>query len=301
MVNGESNDLSIGLSRLPEQELFQREVNDLDIVLRFLYGAGGAILFFGMIIAVLIGIGWLFELRRRRLEDRSGFGAFIDGGAKMSHPSLLSGFAGHPPQAGVIVKVVEMGRLKVESGEIYVFDPAFFDSPELQPFDELISPGELRVEAVIVERDGDQRVAAVRVIAEDCQVDHIEPAWTARDRIECRKLRTLPGVGVDSATLGLFTAESLAGIRAAGQDIGSYSPGSEDASINPYLTGKPEDLFGEFSFANGSNCFTFLSGIGDGLYPCFFAKTADGAITALLIDCCFFDEPERLGFSRPSD
>ncbi|MCA9804741.1 MAG: DUF4241 domain-containing protein [Cyanobacteria bacterium HKST-UBA02] len=217
----------------------------------------------------------------------------------MSHASLLSGFEGKPPQADVTVRVVEMGRLNVESGEIYVFDPSFFDAPDLQPFDELISTGELRVEALIIERDGDQRVASVRVIADDCPADHIEPAWTARDRINCRKQRSLPGAGVDSATLGLFTAESLAGIRAAGKDITNYLPGLEDPSINPYLTGRPEDLFGEFGFANGSNCFTFLSGIGDGLYPCYFTKTREGAITGLLVDCCFFDEPERIGFAQP--
>ncbi|HEY9868816.1 MAG TPA: DUF4241 domain-containing protein [Candidatus Obscuribacterales bacterium] len=269
---------------------------------QLLTGIGGAILGLASILALLAGFVWIVELIRRHREDRSGFSEFIKSGARMQHPALLSAFEGKGPEAPAGAKprleTISCGRLRLKSGQVFVCDPAFCNDKDLEPFDEPMPEGEHPVHALIIDNDGDQRVAAVKITVNDQSLHHIEPAWTASARANALKHRILPAFGVDSANAAVFSFESLESMRADTRDPSEFVPGPDDPKINPYLSGRTDDLWKETVFADGSNCFLFLSGLGDGAYPCYFGKTEQGSIVCLLIDFGFFGEPTRIGYPQ---
>ncbi|MBZ0185128.1 MAG: hypothetical protein K8F91_02675, partial [Candidatus Obscuribacterales bacterium] len=96
----------------------------MDGVFKVLSGIGIALLFFALIIGALVGIAWLGELRRRRLEDRLGFKEFVQAGARMKHPTMIEGFARQVPESLADMKiqfsVLNLGDFRVGSGQVYV-------------------------------------------------------------------------------------------------------------------------------------------------------------------------------------
>ncbi|MBX9772305.1 MAG: DUF4241 domain-containing protein [Candidatus Obscuribacterales bacterium] len=219
---------------------------------------------------------WLFGNKQRDAQ----FAQWVEAGAKQSHPGLLAALNG---------PTVPLGILSVPSGKMVIQDPA---DQLLDPcFDELVPSGNYPVDAVVVNNQGDQRIAALRVTVTDGEIDHFEPAWTELWRGLTIKRKELPWISVDSATVGLFSFESLLAYLSANPDELDAGPNAD------YLSGKPNDLFKETKFADGSNMFLATSGYGDGGYQCYWAKTADRKQVALIADFGLLGKPDRIDFN----
>lgn len=216
---------------------------------------------------------WLFGKKERDAL----FAQWVEAGAKHHHSGLLAALNG---------PTVSLGMLSVTSGKIVIQDPA---DQLIDPyFDELVTPGNYPVDAVVVTNNGDQRIAALRVTVAEGAIAHFEPAWTELWRSLALKRHELPWFSVDSATAGLFSIESLINFLKANPDDLDLGPAAN------YLSADPNDLFKETKFADGSNMFLVSSGMGDGGYSCYWAKTSDRKQVALVADFGMLGKPERI-------
>lgn len=250
-------------------------------------GAIGVVIILG---GLIVGV----EAYRRRSEDKSGFQEFIADGARHTHPKLMSAFSGRPElEKDQKCTLVTIGTFVVEdNGEVYIYDPSLVRQEKIEPIDEKLPAGNHMVDALIFEDRKDQRIAALRVNFSNVEASYLAVAWTVSSRVRAKATRELPSVGVDSATAAIFSAKSLANFSIDERDEGEFVPGVE--SRNPYLSGNPSDLYRETRYQDGSNLFVVYSGLGDGSYGCFLAKSKDDQIVSLIIDFGFFEEPIRI-------
>lgn len=249
-------------------------------------------------VAILGGLIVGIEAFRRRREDLSGFQDFIAQGAKHLHPKLMNAFAGQPEfETDQKCTLVSLGTFAIDDdGEVYIFDPSCVRQEKVEPIDEKLPAGNHSVDALVVEHRNDQRLAALRVNFSTEDVAYLSVAFTVSSRVRSKVSRELPTLGVDSATAAIFSAKSLANFSIDLRDEGEFVPGTE--SRNPYLSGKPSDLYRETSYPDGSNLYVVYAGLGDGSYGCFLAKSKDDQIVSLIIDFGFFDEPTRVPISK---
>lgn len=215
---------------------------------------------------------WLFGKKERDAK----FAEWIRGGAKQKHDGLLAALNG---------PTMSMGIISVPSGKMAIQDP----SDELVDpcFDEYVTAGDYPVDAVVVSKDDDHRIAAVRVKVGDGEISHLEPAWTSHWRALSAKRQELPWISVDSAMAAVFSLESL--LEFQNLDL-------DKVDVGPNLDGKAEELFKETKFDDGTNMFIMQAGYGDGGYNCYWAKTQDRKPVALLVDFGFFGKPSKIGF-----
>lgn len=255
----------------------------------------------------LLLVVFLVELVRRRREDFAGFEEWVILGARHDFSQLLDAFAGQGAPGGGQLRVVDLGPVNLPSGRLIVGDPAFFVETDFEAFDELLPPGLHKVEALILEKGGDQRVCALRILWAEAVPHHFQPAWPAESRFRCLEQRCLPGFGVDSAMAALLSPEALALFRKA--PVADISPGRPDR--NPYLTSESgsEDLFRNLVLTGGGaesgdrdkklnekdlNMITVFSGEGDGSYHCYFACDGNGERLGFYVDFALLGKPRRI-------
>jgi hypothetical protein len=217
-------------------------------------------------------LNWLFGNKERDIQ----FAQWLDDGAKQEHQGLLEALKG---------SLMPLGKLSVPSGKMVIQDPS--DELVDPSFDELVTSGDYSVDAVVVSKDGDHRIAAIRITICDGEITHFEPAWTALWRTITPKRKELPWIAVDSALVGVFSLESLKEFQNLDLD---------KVDVGPTFDGKPEDLFKETKFADGTNMFIAQAGYGDGGYNCYWAKTRDRKPIALVVDFGLLGKPVRIGF-----
>lgn len=260
----------------------------------------------------LLMVFFLVQLIRRQHEDTSGFEEWVILGARHDFSQLLDAFAGQGAPGGGQLRVVDLGLVNLPSGRLIVGDPAFFAETDFEAFDELLPPGLHKVDALILERGGDQRVCALRILFAEAVPHHFQPAWPAESRFRCLEQRCLPGFGVDSAMAALLSPEALALFKKAPvQDI---SPGRPDR--NPYLPSESgsEDLYRNLILPGGGvesgdsdkdlsrkglsdkdlNMITVFSGEGDGSYQCYFACDENGERLGFYVDFALLGKPRRI-------
>lgn len=235
----------------------------------FLLTSLGAAIFALVVVGGLLLLGALLGERLRILrQDRSGYQRWVESGAPMAFPEILAAFRDDV--------VVDCGKLQVRSGEVIACDPAFLDCSE--PFDEPIPIGEWTVHAVIMADKGP--IAALRLVWEDAEITYFTPAWTASDRKEA-------------------VATALAHVSCR---FGHGLPG-DDETREVYIPRKEEEFWdyavrtdlpvAELRYPEGANLFTCQAGYGDGSYPCYFGRNAEGRAVALFVDF-LIGEPRRL-------
>jgi hypothetical protein len=155
-----------------------------------------------------------------------------------------------------------------------------------EPFDEQFAAGSFDVRGLIVRDGRDQRIGALEVRFATGSPSGLQPAFTPAWRLRIARTPEIPWTSIDSASIGLGSAESFDALVRRGIDddtlLGEIAPGSSDGS-NPYLSGRPSDLLSNTDLAGG-NVFVVLAGRGDGRAECIVERATDGHALRLFVD-----------------
>jgi hypothetical protein len=188
-------------------------------------------------------------------------------------------------------EVIEAGTLRLPSGHVIAWDPTWLDE-RATPFTVTVPPGEYPVQVASVSYEGeyegetftlDEITAARLVISAQPTV-----SWelAVREGQDIRLLRDghCFGFGVDSAT-GSF-ADAVGKER-----LGTLFNARGDSPGNP----QDEDEHGVVVIedpVSGSNLIAYPSGMGDGSYPVWIGRDADGEITSFVADMLILNGAE---------
>ncbi|MEU9256249.1 DUF4241 domain-containing protein [Streptomyces sp. NPDC048270] len=191
------------------------------------------------------------------------------------------------------LSVVKGGTLWLPSGRLVACDPMarLGLAPGSPPFHDQVSPGRYRLESALVtwstadepaQAAPHQDLAAVRLVITRAPTVSWEPALSGAQRVGDLGPDEIYGYGVD-AGVGAFH-DAAAGPHFADREAtrellrapfladGYRSPG-------PYVVTAP----------GGHQAAVFQSGWGDGVYPTWTGRDADGGVTCFLTD--FFVVP----------
>jgi hypothetical protein len=207
-------------------------------------------------------------------------------GSTFSHSSGTTG----------VIHVADGGELDLPTGRVVACDPfVYLGTGDIEPFTVTVAPGRYRVEAAVatLTRAGEapsdhphRRVAAARLVIRD------EPTVTW-------ELALLPGqdpadlgddefygYGVDAGTGCFYDAAAEQGFPEAQEDEGPLWDAFEDSdwSGGPHLIRSP---------GTGHTLAAFTSGWGDGAYPTWTGRGADGEVTCFVTD--FLVAPAEAG------
>ncbi|MFI5805404.1 DUF4241 domain-containing protein [Streptomyces sp. NPDC051561] len=183
--------------------------------------------------------------------------------------------------------VVPGGELWLPTGRVVACDPfTCLGTGEAEPFTAEVAPGRYRVDAAVATLTGEGedpegpphlRLAAARLIISDAPTATWEPALTAGqdpadlddDEMFCYGVDAGTGCFYDAAADESFPdCQGDEGPLWDAFDADPYNPG-------PYTVTAP---------ATGHNLIAFTSGWGDGAYPTWLGRDADGNITCFITD-----------------
>ncbi|MEW2132176.1 DUF4241 domain-containing protein [Streptomyces sp. NPDC005435] len=192
-----------------------------------------------------------------------------------------------------VIHVVDGGELSLPTGRVVACDPfVCLGTGDIDPFTAEVEPGRYRVEVAMAtltqpgEAPSDTphlRVAAARLVIRDEPAVTWEPALLpGQDPAELGE-DEFYGYGVDAGT-GCFYDASADGAFPGGEDdegpLWDAFEGSGWAP-GPHRITSPDA---------GHDLIAFSSGWGDGAYPTWVGRGADGEITCFLTD--FFVAPD---------
>jgi hypothetical protein len=163
-----------------------------------------------------------------------------------------------------VTEVLPAGRVRLSSGRLMAADPSWLPagswSPAMGPFTATVPPGAYAVDLALL-RWNDLRVAAARLTIADKPVARWEPALLAGQEPSTLKTGEFFGTGVDTGMIALFDAD-------AADAVGR-------AELPVIRADQPHQL---------SGVVVFSSGWGDGYYPTWVGRSADGMVTCFIVD-----------------
>lgn len=175
----------------------------------------------------------------------------------------------------VTVEVRDAGTLQMPSGQLTATDPAWIKADD-KPFTVTVPPGSYPVQLSVVRSDDDpehRRVAAARLAVRDIPVESWEMALTAGQDPRALPDAEFYGFDVD-AGMGCFYDASAAASFA-------HQPrGWLDQFDLPRLafTAPASDP------GSSANLIAYHSGWGDGSYPVWIGRSADGEVACFVAD-----------------
>jgi hypothetical protein len=188
-----------------------------------------------------------------------------------------------------VISVTEIGKLDLPTGRVVATDPMAGLGEEAEAFVETVAPG---VYPVVVarahwpENEGDRRVAAAKLVVRDEPVAAWELALVeGQDPAELGDDEMF-GFGVDTASACFVDASfaHVSPVLLAGEGeeglIWDLFVEAEDAAVAAVVT-DPDA---------GQSLAVFNSGWGDGAYPTWIGRTADGGLACFAIE--FFVLPD---------
>ncbi|GAB3707409.1 DUF4241 domain-containing protein [Amycolatopsis oliviviridis] len=171
----------------------------------------------------------------------------------------------------VEVELRDAGKLRMPSGKLVASDPAFLDA-DSDHFTVPAPPGEHRVELAVirfVDEPAHERVAAAKLVVADAPVAAWEVAlWPGQNALFLGD-GEFYGYGVDSGT-GCF-ADAAALPEEVDDDLME-----KFAEVDPHVDITPEGAEG--------NIIAFATGWGDGSYPTWIGRAADGTPVCFVTD-----------------
>jgi hypothetical protein len=181
----------------------------------------------------------------------------------------------------VTVEVVPAGKLVMPSGQLAAHDPGGIEfTNHLEPFEATIAPGSYPVElSVLRSADGHGTTIAARLIVRDEPVVRWEMALYAGQDPLLLADGDFYGFGVDAGMGCLFDFAALSGLQEVVAD-------AEDELVDTPSDG----AFTATDPESGATLIGYLSGYGDGAYPTWIGRTADGEIACFLSDMLVLDE-----------
>ncbi|MEU6061470.1 DUF4241 domain-containing protein [Streptomyces sp. NPDC047097] len=207
--------------------------------------------------------------------------------------------SGDHPLAGTMSVVRAPGELWLPSGRVTACDPfVSLGTGEAEPFTAAVPPGRYPVECAVAtlthpgQEPADrphQRVAAARLLISGAPALSWEPALLAGQDLSELGEEEFYGYGVDAGTGCFYDA---ACDESFPEDEDGESPvwyalfGGEEPpdDLGPYLVDAPE---------GGHNLVAFTSGWGDGAYPTWVGRGADGQVVSFVTD--FHVVPDGVG------
>ncbi|MBP0936519.1 DUF4241 domain-containing protein [Streptomyces goshikiensis] len=189
------------------------------------------------------------------------------------------------------LSVVDAGELRLPSGSVVACDPFIcLGTGDIPPFTARVAPGSYRVQAAVVTitrpeeppaRDPHLRIAAVRLVIADRPAVTWEPALHEGQDPATLDEDEFFGYGVDAGTGCFYDAAADDSFPDCEGDEGPLWDAFEATGHQP----GPYLVDGE----DGHNLVAFGSGWGDGAYPTWVGRDAEGEITCFVTD--FFVVP----------
>ncbi|MFE5189618.1 DUF4241 domain-containing protein [Streptomyces sp. NPDC056628] len=207
-------------------------------------------------------------------------------GSTFSHPSGTTG----------VIHVADGGELDLPTGRVVACDPfVYLGTGDIEPFTVTVAPGRYRVEAAVAtltspgeapSDDPHRRVAAARLVIRDEPTVTWELALQPGQDPADLGDEEFYGYGVDAGTGCFYDASAEEGFPEAQEDEGPLWDAFEgsDWSGGPHLITSP---------GTGHTLAAFTSGWGDGAYPTWTGRGADGEVTCFVTD--FFVAPDEAG------
>ncbi|MFC9251337.1 DUF4241 domain-containing protein [Amycolatopsis thailandensis] len=181
----------------------------------------------------------------------------------------------------VEVELQDAGRLRMSSGRLVASDPAFLDA-DSDHFTVTVPPGEHRVELSVirfVDEPAHERVAAAKLVVADGQVATWEVAlWPGQNALFLGD-GEFYGYGVDSGTGCFADADALP--EEVDDDLME-----KFAEVDPHVDITPEGADG--------NIIAFATGWGDGSYPTWIGRAADGTPVCFVTDMLVLNGAQAL-------
>ncbi len=196
---------------------------------------------------------------------------------------------------GIPIYRLEIGDLKVTSGQIVACDPLV--SPDMPPLLRTIAPGRYPLEIYVAKtpQAGD-RYALVNLKVSDKQARKWVLALRAgQDITELTEEGAYFGFSVDAGIGGLFDYEAGKAYQAFEEKFGLENPGANvyddylaaEFKTNAKDQDDPNDAGDWINIkipGSDLNMSMFSSGYGDGLYPAYWGIDEHGEVTDLVID-----------------
>lgn len=170
----------------------------------------------------------------------------------------------------VIIEVMDAGTLRMPTGRLVAKDPAWIDDRD-QPFTVTVPPGEYPVRlsvAQFADNPEHKRVAAANLVIRDEPAESWEMALLPGEDRRTLMDTEYYGFGVD-AGMGCFydASATLAFARLDRSNV-----------LGDAITSPMSDL------ESGTNLIAYESGWGDGAYPTWIGRAADGEVTCFIAD-----------------
>ena len=170
----------------------------------------------------------------------------------------------------VIIEVMDAGTLRMPTGRLVAKDPAWIDDRD-QPFTITVPPGEYPVRLSVARFADDpehRRVAAARLVIRDEPAQSWEMALLPGQDPRTLADTEFYGFGVDER-MGCFY-DASATVAFARLDCGNV--------LGNAITAPMSDL------ESGTNLIAYESGWGDGVYPTWIGRAANGEVTCFIAD-----------------
>ncbi|MEV0118127.1 DUF4241 domain-containing protein [Streptomyces sp. NPDC050844] len=221
--------------------------------------------------------------------------AMFTEGSRFLLPSEYVSYGEPVPAAEreVVVRVRERGPLELPTGELVVRDPSWggASADAYKPYTVTVRPGSYRVEiaqALSMSMSMSMYVVGVRLVISEQPAVSWELAVT-RDQ-DARLLRDgqYYGFGVDAGIAALADASVVARLSARFVELFVRGP-------HAWGEGATEGGRVLADLATGANMVTFSSGMGDGSYPVWIGRDAEGEVTCFVADMQILCDAERCG------
>ncbi|WP_410662973.1 DUF4241 domain-containing protein [Amycolatopsis sp. lyj-84] len=177
----------------------------------------------------------------------------------------------------VEIELRDAGELRMPSGRLVASDPAFLDA-EAGHFTVTVPPGAYRVELAMirfVDEPAHERAAAAKLVVADVPVVTWEAAlWPGQDALFLGD-GEFYGYGVDSGT-GCF-----ADVTALPEEMDDELL-EKFTEVDPYCEVTPAGADG--------NIIAFTTGWGDGSYPTWIGRAADGTPVCFVTDMLILND-----------
>jgi hypothetical protein len=156
------------------------------------------------------------------------------------------------------------------SGRLVAKDPAWIDAND-QPFTVTVPPGEYPVRLSVVrfvDNPEHERVAAAKLAIRDNPAESWEMAVLPGQDPRLLGDREFYGFGVDAGMACFYDASTAA----------AFARLNRDNVLGDAITAPISDL------ESGTNLITYHSGWGDGSYPTWIGRAADGDVVCFVAD-----------------
>jgi hypothetical protein len=185
----------------------------------------------------------------------------------------------------VEVGVRDAGVLNLPTGQIIAADPSWLPSWQrlgIAPYTATVPPGRYPVSLSVMTTQGVDLVAAAKLAISNSPVTSWELAIPEGKDPSQLKPGEYYGVGVDVANAGFLDATVL-----------PYMAGREETSpedLNVLMTSLSAERVDPVS---GVNYIVFNTGYGDGHYPVWIGRQADGTVTCFVMDMLISTLPQQ--------